>query len=174
MNPFVSPPFWPCPQCQENHFGVIGIHEFGYYRRCAKCGYPKPPEQSAFFPLPPVKKTVIYLDQCILSGMVKSLHPDRRKKIDPFYFEAFKQLDRLSKLQLIVCPDSEYHESESIFSSFPAEHKRVYELLSHGISYNDTWTVLRFQLSEQLQKWLNSQPMGETDLLTVRKVMHAG
>ncbi|MFN3698371.1 MAG: hypothetical protein ACK4VO_13115 [Pseudobdellovibrio sp.] len=170
MNPFVNPPFLLCPRCKEKYFGILGIQEFGYHRRCAKCNYPKPQKMSTFFPLPEVNKTIIYLDQNILSGMVKSLHPDRRKSIDSFYFEAFKQLDRLSKFQLIVCPDSEYHESESIFSSYPDEHKRVYELLSHGISYYDTWTILRFEMSEQLQKWLKSQPMGETDIPTQRVV----
>lgn len=170
LNPFVNAPYWDCPKCKEPYFGVLGIGEFHYTRRCAKCGHPKGTEPSASYPLPDLKKTVIYLDQCILSSMIKSLHPDRENKPDPFYLEAFKLLDRLSKLQLIVCPDSEFHEDESIFSMYPAEHKRVYELLSHGISYRDRWTILRFEIHEQLDRWLASKPMGETDLEAQRLV----
>ena len=102
--------------------------------------------------------------------MIKSLHPDREKKPDPFYREVFERLDRLSKLQLIICPDSEFHEKESLFYK-PAEHKRVYELLSHGVTYLDSWTLLRFEIGEQLENWLNGTSMGET-ALTKQRMVH--
>jgi hypothetical protein len=164
LNPFVNQPYIECPKCKEIFFGVIGISEFGYCRRCAKCNYPTPPEHSFFVPLPKVKKTVVYLDQCILSGMVKSIHPDIKPKSDTFPREAFELLDRLSKLQLIVCPDSQFHEEESIFSGTPEEHKRVFELLSHGVSYSDMWSIFRLEVHEQLRRWLESKEMGQTDI----------
>lgn len=174
LNPFVNEPFIKCPKCHEIFFGVIGIGigigEFGYSRRCAKCNYPTPPESSFFVPLPKVKKTVIYLDQCILSSMVKSIHPDIKPKSDAFPREAFELLDRLSKLQLIVCPDSQFHEEESIFSRTPDEHKRVFELLSHGVSYSDMWSIFRLEVHEQLRNWLESKEMGQTNIPRERVV----
>ncbi|MCB0272642.1 MAG: hypothetical protein KDD46_06490 [Bdellovibrionales bacterium] len=103
--------------------------------------------------------------------MVKSLHPDFQRSVDPFFLEAFKKLDRLSKLQLIVCPDSEFYENESIFSAYPSEHKRVYELLSHGITYWPFWTVLRFEIHEQLENWFEKRKMGQTKY-TVHNFVH--
>ncbi|WP_413288381.1 hypothetical protein [Bdellovibrio sp. HCB337] len=169
LNPFVSPPFIECPKCREIFFGVIGFGEFGYNRRCAKCSYPTPPEPSYFISLPKLNKKIIYLDQCILSRMVKTLHPDLNKA-DQFASSAFEMLDRLSKLQLIVCPDSHFHEEESIFSATPNEHKRVFELLSHGISYVDMWTIFRHEVYEQLQKWFESREMGQTNI-PIERVM---
>lgn len=107
----------------------------------------------------------------MISNMVKALHPTANKEIDPFYFKAFQKLDRLSKLQLIVCPDSEFHEDESIFSKYPKEHKRVYELLSHGISYEDRWTILRFEVAEHLDNWLLGRPAWDTSY-TVHDFIH--
>lgn len=162
LNPFVSKPFLKCPKCAENFFGVSSIGDNFYTRRCAQCGYPPPNEKSEIFFLPELNKKVIYLDQFVISNMVKALDPEAGKNVDPFYLEAFKKLDTLSKFQLVVCPDSEFHEDESIFSQYPKEHKRVYELLSHGVSYWDRWTILRFQISEHLDNWLKNSQKKDT------------
>lgn len=168
LNPFVSPPYLKCPKCQEPFFGVLSIGKNSYNRRCAKCEYPRGTEPPAQFPLPELKKKIIYLDQFVISNMVKALHPRFSKVIPDFYIKAFEKLDRLSKLQLIVCPDSQFHENESLFSKFPKEHKRVYELLSHGVSYWDQWTIFRFQVMEHLEKWITGKDDGETNFTAHR------
>lgn len=171
LNPLVNSPYLKCPKCSEQYFGVLSIGKYSYSRRCAKCGYPTANDPSESFPLPELKKTVIYLDQFVVSNMVKSLHPDLKKEVPEFYLKAFEKLDRLSKLQLIVCPDSEFHEDESLFSMFPKEHKRVYEQLSHGVSYWDMWTIFRFEVLEHLTKWLDGRDTGETEF-TSRRFTH--
>lgn len=138
------------------------IRDNSYSRRCAKCEYPRHGEQSATYSLPQLNKKIVYLDQFMISNMVNALASEARKPDDEFYFEAFKKIDRLSKLQLIVCPDSKFHTEESLFSKYPKEHKRVYELLSHGISYWDEWAILKAQIIEHLDRWLNSNSARET------------
>ncbi len=82
--------------------------------------------------------------------MEKTLNPkvaeQQKKRIDKFWFQLFEKLDTLSKLQLIVCPDSITHQNES---KVTVEHyetlKRMYELLSHGTSFDHFDTIQRFQ-----------------------------
>lgn len=171
LDPFVSPPFKKCPKCNEEYFGVLSITKSSYSKRCAKCSYPRGTKDNATYHLPDIKKKIIYLDQQIISNMVKSLIPDFSKQIDPFYFEAFKKLDRLSKLQLIICPDSEFHEDESELSKFPTEHKRVYELLSHGTSFKTKWEILRFQVMEHFKNWNAGEILPETKM-PIEKVVY--
>ena len=81
------------------------------------------------------------MDQFAISNMEKTLNPkvaeQQKKRIDKFWFQLFEKLDTLSKLQLIVCPDSITHQNES---KVTIEHyetlKRMYELLSHGTSFD--------------------------------------
>jgi len=70
-----------------------------YVRRCIKCWF----DQS--FPLPALNKRIIYLDQFVISNMMKELDPSN-KNTNGFYRSLFERLDRLSKLQLLVCPES--------------------------------------------------------------------
>ncbi len=106
----------------------------------------------------------------MISNMVKALAKEDPEQEGDFYLEAFKKLDRLSKLQLIVCPDSQFHAEESLFSKYPNEHKRVYELLSHGVSYWDQWTILRFEIMDHLRNWIAGKPTKETSFATQRFV----
>jgi hypothetical protein len=94
-----------------------------------------------------VSKKVIYLDQCLLSRMVKMLDPNfpEHRKLRPefdldFVKAAFGKLHRLVKLQLAVCPESPFHHDESslLDSAKPAafaQHKRAWELLSCDTSF---------------------------------------
>lgn len=102
----------------------------------------------------------------MISNMVKALAKEDPEQEGDFYLEAFKKIDRLSKLQLIICPDSQFHAEESLFSKYPKEHKRVYELLSHGVSYWDQWTILRFEIMEHLKNWMAGKPTKETSFVT--------
>ncbi len=109
---FIEPSFRDCPSCGKKAvFGVSGINDNHYIRTCRVCG------ESQLLDLPPVKKRIIYIDQFVLSGMLKELDngssPSSRKNANPFYLDLFGQLDRLGKLMLIVCPYSPVHMSES-------------------------------------------------------------
>jgi hypothetical protein len=105
---FIQAPFIACPRCGTgNAFGVLSIGS-GYTRRCRECWH------TDRFPLPRIRKTVVYLDQLVISEMMKALNPAARAhgRVDSFWLELFERLDVLSKLQLIICPDSETHRDD--------------------------------------------------------------
>ncbi|MDD3657127.1 MAG: hypothetical protein PHI72_10280 [Atribacterota bacterium] len=53
-------------------------------------------------------KRIIYLDQFALSYMVRALHPEMKvtgnNNTDAFWIELYQRLDRLVKMQIIICP----------------------------------------------------------------------
>ena len=105
---FVHEPFRTCPDCgTDRTFGVLMICDRHYVRRCIQCWFDKS------LPLPAIKKTIIYLDQFVLSNMMKELDPSK-EYAHGFYRTLFEKLDRLSKRQLIVCPDSPIQDYESV------------------------------------------------------------
>lgn len=90
-------------------------------------------------------------------------------KVDKTYLRMFEELDTLVKLQLIVCPDSEFHRQESL-PSFYMAHKRMYEHLSHGTSFYDRQTIERFQVDEGFKstvknKTYDRKSLGVDDIL---------
>jgi hypothetical protein len=112
-----------------------------------------------------VDKTIVYLDQMAISNMTKILHPELGvgREIDPFWREMFERIDLLSKLQVLVCPDSQTHR-ESELAPYAAELKRIYELFSHGTTFDFGTNVLERQLLEYLQNWLGGYPDRPPDL----------
>ena len=170
---FIHGPYITCPKCGKNSFGVLTISGGGYCRRCAECYYPHGHEAAAFFPLPELDKKIIYLDQFAISNMMLLLHPKtesrRKKRVSPFWGELFGRIDSLCKLQLIICPDSDFHRTESSLAPFYDSLQRMYELLSHGVSFYDHETIRRFQISHQLEAWLGEQ---EIPPLNVHQIVH--
>ena len=119
---------------------------------------------------PPIKKRIIYLDQFLISNIAKVLDPTARSHAatatEPFWLEVYKKLDRLSSLNLIVCPDSFFHNEESMLSGDPPYKKlrEVYEHLSHGITFYDHNTITRFQVHQHLENYLNGEPAKALEL----------
>src|SRR6185369_5086441 len=78
--------------------------------------------------LPALTKKVIYLDQFVFSNILKTLSTEipghERAKVEPLWRELFESLDVLSRMQLIACPDSTEHHSESLISPFYEQLKR--------------------------------------------------
>lgn len=143
---FISEPFITCPKCKKNDFGVLMISAHGYTRRCRECWY------SENFRLPALSKKLIYLDQFALSEMMKAVNKKLGKKnVDKFWFSLFEKLEKLNKLQLIVCPDSTFHRNESLPFE-PKAMKRMYEHFSNGVSFYDPETIRRFQIVAYFRK----------------------
>jgi hypothetical protein len=105
--------------------------------------------------LPELHKKIIYLDQFVISEMMKSIHTKlgKTEKVDPFWLRLFEKLERLSHLQLIVCPDSHFHQQESLLYEYKAL-RRMYEQLSHGTTFYDPGTIHRFQVQQWFRQWL--------------------
>lgn len=144
---FISEPFITCPKCKKDSFGVLMISGCGYTRRCRECWF------TDRFELPKLSKKVIYLDQFAISEMMKAINKKlgKEKKVDKYWFSLFEKLEKLNKSQLIVCPDSTFHRSESMF--FEVESmKRMYEHFSNGVSFYDPATIRRFQIANYFRK----------------------
>jgi hypothetical protein len=147
---FISPPFIECPKCKKlNSFGVLMISGHHYTRRCRECWF------TETYKLPEIKKKIVYLDQFVISNMMKAINQKlgKVKKVDPFWLKLFEKLDRLVKLQLIICPDSTFHRNESLLSYYEAL-KKMYEHLSGGVSFYDPSTIRRFQIAEYFKQFI--------------------
>lgn len=170
---FINGPYINCPKCGKDSFGVLMVCERHYCRRCRECFYPRGHEQPAVYPLPELRKKIIYLDQFAISNMMHALNPEtpahQKGRIDPFWKTLFEKIDSLCKLQLMVCPDSDFHRHESMLSSFYQPLKTMYELLSQGVTFFDHDTIHRFQIIEQLHEWLGDHDFKK---LTVHDVTH--
>lgn len=160
---FLSNPFTSCPKCKKPDFGVLMVNPYSYVRRCASCKH----DQS--YKLPRLSRKVIYIDQFAISDMMKSINPQvgKENKVDPFFKALFEKLDRLNKLQLIICPDSNNHFNESIVSPYYSFLKRMYEQLSHGTTLYDSETIKRFQITENFREWVGDakKPLDIGDML---------
>ncbi|HEY3156054.1 MAG TPA: hypothetical protein VGK76_05435 [Candidatus Eisenbacteria bacterium] len=159
---FIRPPFKRCPACKAQGFGLKSVASDRYIRQCRECGHLEA------YPLPELKKTVIYLDQMAISNMMLALNPKtdagKEGRVDPFWTRLFEKLDSLSKLQLIVCPDSPIQGFESALSPYYAALRRMYEHLSHGVSFLDKDTIARFQLATHIDAWCDGHPSMEPAL----------
>ena len=103
-----------------------------------------------------------------ISNMMKALNPEikahKKGSIDEFWFLLFNKLDYLCKLQLIICPDSEFHKKESLLSPFYKSLKRIYQLLSHGVSFNNREVIERYQIYQHITNWLKGEHDKELEL----------
>jgi len=113
------------------------------------------------FPLPTLRKKIIYLDQFVVSNLMKLENPAHQRndklKTDPFWHELRALLMELRRLQLIVCPDSASHVSESRISPFNAELKKMYEHLSGGVTFDSFEAIQSRQIGELAHAWSEGQ-----------------
>ena len=140
---FISSPYVDCPDCKKTGvFGVLSIGGNRYTRRCKECWH------TDSYSLPKLTKKIIYLDQFAISEMMKAINANlgKKDKVAQFWLTLFKRLDWLLSKQLIICPDSQFHERESLVSHYKAL-KRMYEHLSRGTTFYDPATIKRFQIA---------------------------
>lgn len=125
---FIGPPYQDCPSCGSDRFGRLWVQAQAVVRKCAACGF------SARTELPQIQKKLIYLDQFAISNMMKALdqkHPANKQARDQGWLSLFERLDRLTKLQLTVCPESPAHEIESSLHGPGFQQlQRLYETLA--------------------------------------------
>lgn len=122
-----------------------------YVRRCIHCWFDQR------LPLPALKKRIIYLDQFVISNMMKELDP-ATENASGFYRSLFERLDRLSKLQLIVCPDSPIQDHESVVDTRYKKIRSVFRQLSHGVSFQDPKTLRYVDIMRAFRCWLGGKP----------------
>lgn len=149
---FIAPPYIRCPHCGANTFGVLAIYGRGYRRRCRQC------MESEGYDLPAADKKVLYIDQFAISNMMVALHREHRERMRDaeaeYWTTLFDLLDRLVKLQVLVCPPSSAHWEESVVSRAYGELRSLYDHLAGECSFRDTSTIKRFQLHDAFGGWL--------------------
>ncbi|HTH48869.1 MAG TPA: hypothetical protein VMB21_15250 [Candidatus Limnocylindria bacterium] len=167
---FVHGPFVICPECGKETFGVLSIFDRHYARRCTSCYLDKQ------LSLPALDKRVVYLDQFVISNMMKELDPDRpdasKGAKGGFFRTLFEKLDRLTKLQLLVCPDSPVHDHESAVLKRHEKLRSVFRHLSHGLSLRPPEKIFHAQMLCAFRAWLRGEvpvPRLERDFAFSRK-----
>ena len=152
---FIGGPYENCPKCGQREFGVLSIHDNSYTRRCRSrsCWH------TLTLALPELRKRVIYLDQFVFSNIMKTMSPEtpghKRAKAEPLWTELFESLDVLSRMQLVICPNSKEHDSESLISPFYEELKHTYEHFSTGISFERSSSIQHRQIMSAFSCYLN-------------------
>ena len=120
-------------------------------RRCRDCWY----EQS--YRLPELRKRIIYLDQFVVSNLMKLGNPGirghERVVAETSWCQLRDLLFQLRQLQMICCPDSGSHEEESRISQYNAELKKTYEALSGGITFQAFDAIKSQQIGELARAW---------------------
>src|SRR6266576_4971578 len=101
---------------------------------------------------PPHFKKVLYLDQFVISEIVNAIDPHAKAhaRVDPFWRQVFEALERVSKLQLVVCPWSPIHRDESLLSGRFERLQRMYEHLANGVRFAHPSDVEQRQLGPAL------------------------
>ena len=154
---FIRPPYVKCPSCGSAEFGVLMVHRDNFTRRCRvrECWH------TASYVLPRLKKTVIYLDQHLISDMMKALHPatePERRARAAYARGVFEVLHRAVKLQIVICPDSYIHAKESMVTPHRKDLERMYEQLSCGVSFSEVWDIKVEQVVEHARNWHRGDP----------------
>jgi len=134
-----------CPQCGENRFRPLEIMGEGILWKCKSCIYTE--KES----LPEITKKIIYMDQVAVSCMARS----RRGKKEPRWNHLFDRLKQLIEDQLIVCPESLYHEYESELGGDLADVlEETYEVLSAGVDFKHPHEIEQKQIYDSWMKFI--------------------
>ena len=146
---FINPPFSTCPSCGGEEFGVLTVHADSFVRRCRACWY----DQT--YDLPPVRKTLLYLDQFVISGIMRVRQKTAKPDGDRFYVTLYEKLAHLLKLQAIVCPYSEAHLLESDVHSNPKALRDSYRAFAEGVHFESFDDIRHTQVMARLERWLS-------------------
>lgn len=132
-----------CPRCHATKAfrknGVLGQY---WTKRCINCKFKKN------FQLPAITKQIVYLDQFVISNMVKAK--------DPFWSNLETTLGNLVALQLIVCPYSDIHMDESVLKHDLREPLRqMYRSFGGNDSFRFPYfKIERSQLLRSIKRFL--------------------
>ena len=119
--------FKDCPFCKAYNSYGITVHKpkFGVPSLIELC---KACRHSATRSLPLFDKKIIYLDQFFISDVSKESNQSHVL----FFKRAYEQLCNLFRLQLIICPYSSFHKTESLSDTHSNKLQKVYEHLSNA------------------------------------------
>ncbi len=132
-----------CPGCKAGAvFGNVMVSGNVLVRGCLHCKY------SEEFYLPPLFKVVLYLDQFFLSHAFRAELPE--------FVEAAKLIADLAHRQLLVCPYSTTHETETHQWRHP-QQERLWEFIkrtSLGHEFHREYEIKRKQIVHGFERFL--------------------
>ena len=139
-----------CPGCGgKDSFGNVAVHDDQVHRGCKRCQY-----QSSVW-LPSIRKKVLYLDQCFLSGAFRA--------VDTRFLEAAEQVKRIAQLQLLLAPYSSIHLDETHqwrgHKEFKSEDLLTFiKETARGAEFEKDYRVERTQITKAWRAFLNGMP----------------
>jgi len=137
----------PCPSCgQVGHYGNVNVGDNLLNRGCRSCG------KWFRYPLPELKKEIIYLDQFFLSHAF-------RKQERPFV-EAVERIKELAARQLLVCPYSSVHTDETHLWRHE-QQEELYEFIkqtARGHKFRQSYEIKQNQLIASFDVFRNQAP----------------
>jgi hypothetical protein len=137
------------------------INDDHYLRRCIACKHKQQ------FALPPINKKVILLDQFVFSNIAKSLDPKyeaKKRTADlTYYRDLFGQIDRLFKMQVLICPYTDMHNHESYVDDAYGTYKVIWKHLSSGTRLRHADSTFCTQVRRAFEKWLAPEAEHEGD-----------
>ncbi len=141
--PILSGPLEDCLHCgSAASYGRCTIGRDDLLYRCQDC------LAMDRKPLPQVVKKVIYIDQFVLSNMVK-------RKSDPFWGDLHARLIDLAAKNLITCPYSPIHEEESQLSVTLREGlKGMYRQLAGDDKFKCRIEIEKSQMARLLKRFM--------------------
>jgi hypothetical protein len=132
-----------CPGCGgQASFGNVFVHGQILTRGCLHCNYKQE------FYLPQLSKTVLYLDQSFFSHTFRAVLPE--------FAECAKSISDLAHDQLVVCPISSVHRTETHL--WPDDRgKELWEFIkstSRGHEFEPAYSVKHHQIIKSFQRFL--------------------
>jgi hypothetical protein len=116
---------------------------------------------------PQLAKRIVYLDQWALSEMANSLDPVLRARkgarVDGFWLELYRQLERLVKLHVIVCPVSPLHEREALITPYGDVHRALRGHLAGDVRLQEPFSVHSRQLYFAFDEEVRGRPAPPND-----------
>ncbi len=141
-----------CPICgKEGFWGYCMTTRSNVLSKCWACGY------VGVRPVPTFTKSIVYLDQFVISNIVKAK--------DPFWTGLSGRLKKLISTQLVVCPYSPLHSQESmLFHDRGEALQEAYKSLGGNDRLHDPNKIREAQLVRSLRAYLGREEPGTDPL----------
>lgn len=142
-----------CPKCKQPMSCLRKLSSKGELTiQCRQCDF----QELKQVPFP--RKKIAYLDQFVLSKMVKNAS-------DPYWEKVAELLSRLAQYELVTCPYSPIHVEESNFDSKHRDAlKAMYRRFAGDDEFEDSEHIEKHQLARALRAFLKVTESKPTDL----------
>lgn len=158
---FERAPFRKCPACSsDDGLGVLSVGCALLMRRCRRCRH------TVREPLPPVNKTVVYLDQFAISNIYKVSTGTLRETAPSrdFWIELHATVQRAYLLQQVVFPASSIHDDETLVAAGMADGLALaHDMLSGETEFKRVEDIAMAQVWAFVEAYADGRPPPDLD-----------